>query len=77
MDARRRSSIRPLSLRMVRKANAVAEDRTLREGARRIHRDHPNLFVLFSVELYELAMMLLFPVSGGPAYDKPFSPARR
>src|ERR671910_925049 len=38
---------------VVRKANAVAQDRTLRKRAGRVHGDHPNLLVFFAVEFYE------------------------
>src|SRR5918995_6589132 len=38
---------------VVRKANAVAQDRTLRKRAGRVHGYYPNLLVFFAVELYE------------------------
>src|SRR5215204_5333278 len=38
---------------VVRKANAVTQDRTLRKWAGRVHGDYPNLLVFFAVELYE------------------------
>src|SRR5918999_941815 len=38
---------------VVGEADAVPEDCTLRERARRVNRDHPDLFLLRAVELYE------------------------